>query len=60
MVARDTMLSDIWKLMQDRATDADRAAMWLRYGDEIKARIAAKAEADGWKREGKGWTKGAA
>jgi hypothetical protein len=54
---RETMLADIWALMQGRMSEADRAAIWTRYGDEIKARIATKAEANGWRRDGKGWVK---
>lgn len=54
---QEAMLADIWTLMQPRVSDADRAAIWGRYCETLKARVAAKAEANGWQSDGKGWVK---
>lgn len=53
----DQMVADIQALLRFAPEGPVKDEIWGRYGDAIKARVAAKAEANGWKRRGGWWEK---
>lgn len=55
----DQVLDDILALLRLAPSGPVKDAIWARYGDAIKARVAAKAEANGWVRKGGAWERAA-
>lgn len=55
----DQVLDDIAALLRLAPSGPVKDAIWARYGDAIKARVAAKAESNGWVRKGAAWEKAA-
>lgn len=55
----DQVTDDIAALLRLAPAGPVKDAIWARYGDEIKARVAARAEASGWVRKGDAWERAA-
>lgn len=53
----EQMLSDIQALLLSEPEGPVKDEIWARYGDAIKARVAAEAEANGWRQRGGWWEK---